>query len=250
MKFFNIDKFQNNKFNFFSDFTINIDKKFIKFYENIENDDNLDTFNFIDYEYFKSNVKRRKILNNIKKGVTSTEKKNSIKRDVNNTLMQQFINVVFKNGNKEFIFNQVNTVSENLFFILNEEHEDFYKYKNYKSLCFLSEFSPKFNNFNSIFFNSLIDLESLFDIKTKKNPKKLKLLKKFSHEIVFIPKIKRLKNTLKVLNVYSENFKNYNIWERLFWMILFVILDQKKSFLFKRRSFIYKKSLKFFSKKK
>jgi len=79
---------------------------------------------------------------------------------------------------KEYMFNQINIVSENLFYILNEEHEDFFKYKNYKSLCFLSEHSVYFNDFNTIFFNSLINLESLFDIKTKKNPKKLKLAKK------------------------------------------------------------------------
>lgn len=210
-----------NRLNFFSDFisdfTVNINKRNIEIFDDFENDNkDIDIFNFMEYEYLKSNVKRRKILRSIKKGVTSTEKKNSIKRDLNNTFIQQFINVTFKNGKKEYMFNQINVVSENLFYVLNEEHEDFLKYKNYKSLCFLSEYSSYFNDFNSIFFNSLINLESLFDIKTKKNPKKLKLPKKFSHEVVFIPRIKRLKSTLKVLNIYSENFKNYSVWERFF----------------------------------
>lgn len=250
MKFINYNRNNQYKIELFSEPSLDYKNNYVLVYEDEDNEDYLDIFDFMEYQVFKQNVKRRKILKSIKKGVTSTEKKNSIKRDINNTLLQQFINVIFKEGKKEYLFNQINIVSENLFYILNEEHEDFFKYKDYKTLCFLSGYSPYYNNFNLIFFDSLIKLESLFDIKTKKNPKKLKLLKKFSHEVVFIPKIKRLKNTLKVLNLYSESFKYYKVWERFFWMILLIFLDQKKSFVFKRRNFIYKKSLKFFSKKK
>lgn len=207
------------------------------------------TFKFLDYQILRENIKKRKIFNRIRKGITSTEKKNSIKRDVNFNLVQQYVNVVFKNGCKEFTFNQFNIVSETFFLSLNENLDEFKKYKDFMSLYFLSEYVKDYNNFGFVLFNSALSLESIFDIKTKKMPKKLKSIKKFSHEIVFIPKVKRLKNVLRVLNLYSENFKNYTLWERFFWMFLSVSLDPKKSFVYKRKLFIYKKSLKFFSKK-
>ena len=209
-----------------------------------------DYFDYLDYWILKDNFKRRKILNRIKKGVTSTEKKNSIKRDLNQNLFQQYINVTFKKGNKEYIFNQINIASETFFLSLNEDFDEFYKYKDYKSFVFLSNYVKEYNNFNFILCNSLLNFESIFDIKTRKNSKKLRRVKPYNQEIVFIPKSKRLKSVLRNLAVYSESFKNYSLWERLFWLFMLISLDFKKSPIFKRKMYIYKKSINFFSKKK
>lgn len=205
---------------------------------------------YLEYWILKDNYKKRKILNRIKKGVIRSEKKNSIKRDLNNNLFQQYINIVSKKGNKEFTFSQFNISSEIFFLSLNENFDEFKNYKDYLSFVFLSDLVKEYNNYNFILTNTLLNLESIFDIKTKKSPKKMKRLKPFTHEIVFIPKVKRLKNVLRVFNVYSENFKNYNLWERLFWLFLSVSLDYKKSPVYKRKLYIYKKSIKFFSKNK
>jgi hypothetical protein len=51
------------------------------------------------------------------------------------------------------------------------------------------------------------------------------------------------------MNAYSERFKNYSYWERLYWMFVSVLLDSKNSFLLKRKFFVYKMALKKLYKK-
>ena len=201
--------------------------------------------------YLKKFVKNRKVLLNIKKGITKTEKKNSLKRDKNNTIIQQFMNIMLRGGNKNTLFKHFDKSIENFYFILNDENEEFLKYKDYLPLNFLVNNFIEYNDFNYILENFLPGYFSLFDIKTiKNNKKRTRNPKKYSHEITYISENKRLKNLLKIINVYSENFKNYELWERLFWLFIVLITDKKKSNLIKRRSYIYKKSIKFFINKK
>lgn len=205
---------------------------------------------FFSIEYSKKVVLNRKILLNIKKGLTKSEKKNSLKRDKNNTILQQYINIAVKNGNKSTFFKHFNMAVDNFYFILNNENDEFYKYKNYLIYNFLVNNFMEYNDFNFILENSLKEFFSMFDIKTIKSRKKSKTLKKYTHQIFFIPENKRLKNLLKVLNAYSEGFKNYNLWERLFWLFIILITDKKRTNLIKRRNYIYKKSIKFFKNNK
>lgn len=239
MKFLNKNYFFKN--NLSSDTSIHFDSIFDKF-------DNLN--NFLEIEYLKKNVKNRKIISKIKKGITKTEKKNSLKRDKNNTVIQQYINVMVYNGNKNTILKNFNKSIELFFCIFDENNEEFMKYKNYSALNFLSNNFSEYNDFQYILDIFLPKYFCIFDIKTKKNNKKKRSLKKYRHDIVYIPEPKRLKNTLKIINTYSESFKHYNLWERLFWLFINLIIDDKKSFILKRRSFIYKKSVKFFINKK
>lgn len=161
--------------------------------------------------YLKKNVKKRKILLNIKKGITSTEKKNSLKRDKNNTILQQYMNIMIYNGNKGTLFRNFDIAVENFFYALNDQNEEFLKYKNFLPLHYLVDYFAEYNDFNYILEEFLPKYYSLFDIKTKKNPKKIKALKKYRHDIVYVTEPKRLKNILKIINVYSENFKNYEL---------------------------------------
>lgn len=204
---------------------------------------------FFNLNYAKVNIKNRKVLLNIRKGVTLTEKKNSVKRDKNNMLIQQYVNICSKTGNKNTLIKHFNIMVENFFMIFNEEFDEFQNYKNYEVINYLVNNINSYSNFNFLLESTLINFQSIFDIKTKKNQKKLKLQKKFSHEVIYVPKKKRLKNNLKIISIYSENFKYYSYWERLFWMFAIVILDFKKSFVYNRRNYVYKKSVKFFSNK-
>lgn len=203
-----------------------------------------------DLEYTKKYYKNRKVLLRIKKGITKTEKKNSLKRDKNNSILQQYMNIIVKDGGKNTIFKNFSKSIENFYFILNDENEEFYKYKNYLILNFLVNNFIEFNDFDYLLKRFLPDYYSIFDMKTIKNKKKGKNLKKYNHEICYIPEAKRLKNLLKIINVYSKSFKNYNLWERLFWVFITLMMDKDKTNLLKRRSFIYKKSIKFFKNNK
>lgn len=201
-------------------------------------------------DYFKENIRKRKILSKIKKGITKTEKKNSLKRDLNNTIIQQFLNLNLKKGAKFNLFKHMNKSVENFFYILNKENEEFFKYKNYKSIFFLTNNFHDYNNFNYLLKSFLPKYFSVFDIRTKKTTKRSKFNKKYSHEIVYIPEPKRLKNLLRIFTTFSENFKNYEFWERLFWSFISIIMNRKNVFLSKRKLYIYKKSIQFFVRKK
>ena len=202
------------------------------------------------YDYIKLHSKNRKIYPKIKKGLNLKIKKTSINRDKNNLLSQQFINIFIKKGKKIKITHNFNIFLENFFFILINEMNVLKKYKDYEFFYYLNNINMNFSNIDYILNFYIKKLESIFDIKSKKNDKKSKSKSKYSYEMKYIPKEKRLKNSLKVFKLYSENFKYYKIWERIFWMLSTTFFDYENSFIFKRRLFIYNKSIKFFKNNK
>lgn len=203
---------------------------------------------FIRYDFIKNKVKKRKLIYKSKPGVSSNDKKNSIRRDKNNLLNILFLNEIFKKGLKNRYFLYMNIFVENFFEILDYYNPDFEKYEKYKHFIFLLNNEFEYNNLEFILNDIIPKYNCVFDIKTKKNPKYLKVDKKYSHFIKYVPKERRIKKSLKAMSFYIENYKNYFFWERLFWLFLSVILNTNKSFLVKRRQFIYKKSLKFFKR--
>lgn len=202
------------------------------------------------YDYEKIWIKKRKIFSKIRPGISKNLNKNSIKRDKNNILIQQFINIIFKNGEKAKLLKNTNLMVENLFLVLNEELKEFTNYNLYSNLVYLHNSNNLYSDINYLLHSFALDFKSIFEIKTIKNNKKIKSENKYSHEIVYIPSERRLKYVLKSLNIYKENFKNYNLWERIFWSFFLTLINKKNSFLNKRREFIYVKSVKFFKKKK
>lgn len=205
MKFFKKQSIKNNLVsNYLYNTSIVDNHGFNYFYKDLD-----EYFISLDLGLLKKNVKNRKISSKIKKGITTTEKKNSLKRDKNLPMLNQFINIMNGDGNKRLIFKNFNKAIELFFFTLNEENEEFFKYKNYAIFLFLIKNYHEYNNFNYIFEDLIPNYYSIFDIKTKKNYKKRKQIKKYKHEIIYIPEPKRLKNVLKIISFYSENFKNY-----------------------------------------
>ena len=82
--------------------------------------DNIYKFNIlVKLGYLKKFVKKRKVLLNIRKGLTLSEKRNSLKRDKNNTLLQQYFNIMLDSGNKNTVFKNFNISIELFYFILN-----------------------------------------------------------------------------------------------------------------------------------
>lgn len=204
---------------------------------------------YLNFCFEKQTNKNRKNINNIRPGVSKNIKKNSIKRDKNNNLLFQFISLNTKKGKKTLILKNISIMLESLFFSFSNFCVEFNNYSNYNSLFYIFNKNIYYFNPNNIFFLITSGLESIFEIKTKKNNKKLKLKEKYSHEIAYIPRERRLKYILRSLSFYKENFKNYNLWERLFWSFFNILLNKEKSFLSARREYIYIKSVKFFKKK-
>ena len=235
MKFFLNKKFihNTNDFNFF--------------YYNI----NYDFFR--KYHYKKNKIKNRKVLSNIRPGLTRNIFKNSIKRDLNNTLVSQFLNINQRKGKKIKMFNNVSISFENFNDVFLDYSEDFSNYSFYNDAFYLFNNNPFYSNLNYILNSFCLDCKSIFEIKSIKLNKKKKKpgsSEKYTHEIVYIPPKRRFKYVLKSISVYKEFFNNYSLWERLFWGFFTILAKGKNSFLHKKREFVYLKSIKFFKTKK
>ena len=163
------------------------------------------------YIYDKFRLKKKGFLNKIRPGITTNKKKNSLLRDQNLSFLSQYLNINQRKGLKSTFFKNLNIAVNNLFFCFGDFVQDFEKYDNYKNLVFLYNNNFDYSDINKILYNSVKDLESVFEIRTIKNNKKLKLQNKYSHEIIYLPRERRSKYVLKALSLYKENFKKYNI---------------------------------------
>ena len=172
--------------------------------------------NCFEFDFKKLKIRNRKFNNKSKLGVLNNLKRSSLIRDKNNSLLNQFINLSFKKGKKSSLLKSLNLALENILLSLNNYSDEFKNFNNYDNFILIYNKNQSFNDVSYLLFNFLLKLESIFEIKTIKNPKKFKSLGKYSHEIIYIPKLKRLKYVLRSFSLYNENFKNYNLWERFF----------------------------------
>ena len=216
---------------------------------NFKNQESIYFYNY--FSFLKKNIKSRKIFRKAVNGRRRNQKNDSLKRDRNSTIVEQFFNVSMKSGNKLVILKQWNIFILNLFNSFKENSNNLNHYKNYESLLELLQSKKSYYDFDLLLNRSLILFEPLFNVKIEKASKRMKskLNKKYLYKIVYIKKEKRLKHVLKLINSYSERFQNYNYWERLYWMFASILLEPKNSYLWRRKIYVYKKSLKKLFKK-
>ncbi len=86
-----------------------------------------------------------------------------------------------------------------------------------------------------------------FVIKSMLIPKKLrkKTKQKYLIKIVYKSENKRLKNSYKQLNYYSNKFTDGKFSTRLYKSLTYSFLDWKNSYLFKLKTMVFKKFFKF-----
>jgi len=108
---------------------------------------------------------------------------------------------------------------------------------------------PNFLNFYSfqtilIFFNSI--LEPFFYMRVKKVEKKYrkKLKKKFTIQPLYVKPTKRSSFVLRSIVNYTNLFSSYSFAERLFLAVFKSLTEQKYSYLYRRKLFMYSKLFK------
>lgn len=211
------------------------------------------SFDYLVYDFRKYFLKDTKLQRKIKKGAIKNTKKNSIKIMRSLNLIQKFIKLSQKKGNNFVVFKNINIVMLNFYnyytnFNLNTEDNKV------KSNKYLSNFiNSNFLNLdlNYLIDNLLLDYQSIFEIKSKKNKnKKTNKDKKYTYEIIYIEKEKRVKYLLKSISLLSNSFKKYFLNERLFWLFFNILSNPHNSFLKKKKLFLNLKSIKFFKKRK
>jgi hypothetical protein len=164
------------------------------------------------YSFLKKQVKTRKIFIKMINGKPKNNKKDSIKRDKNNTLIDHFLKISMKTGDKFTLLKHFNIFLNNFYLSFNNKDENFFNYKDYITLFNLLKYKKNYYDFNFLLKESITPLESLFNVQlnklTKKNKNKSK--RKYSYNVTYINKKKRLKYVLKLINNYTEKFKYYN----------------------------------------
>ena len=101
-------------------------------------------------------------------------------------------------------------------------------------------------NFTSLFEIILDFIKPPFIIKILKLPKDKKKRKKqkFFIKIFYKNELKRLRESYKQLQYYSNKFDDSKFLNRLYKAILFSFLETKNSFLYKQKKLVFKKFLK------
>lgn len=168
----------------------------------------------------------------------------STKRVSNKSILERFLTFLLKNGLKIRYCNILSRGISRLYFMffffdkLTAGDNRFYKDMFTAIPNFLYFFS-----FKTIltFFTSL--LEPFFYVRVKKVEKKYrkKLKKKFTIQPMYVKPAKRTSFVLRVLITYTNLFSSYSLSERLFLSIFKTLTEQRDSFLYRRKLYMYTK---------
>jgi hypothetical protein len=155
-------------------------------------------------------------------------------------------------GNKLSMIRHFNHFHNNFYYFFSKKIDFFsQKFSSYDVYYQISEQNINFFNIN-LLLKSVLNLnDSMFNLRiinfTKSQRKYLKTKKKFFFEVVYLPKYKRQKTILKLINRHAHVYNCYSFHERLLMSFCNSFFFQKNSFLYQRKMFIYKNA---FSKTK
>lgn len=176
----------------------------------------------------------------------------SVKRHKNIPPINRFLMVLMRHGLKIKYLNYLNTAISDIYFsFFYFDKQISSVYGNYMNA--INFVSQKFNFFKiSTILNFLIALlEPFFFLKFEKIQKKYKkkYKKNFIAKVVYIRPHKRLNLVLRALMNYISLFSQFELSNRLSSSLLKTIVENKTSFLYKRKIFMYNKVFKKFQKK-
>jgi len=118
--------------------------------------------------------------------------------------------------------------------------------KFYKDMFLIIPNFLNFYNFKTILNFFLLLLEPFFYMRVKKVEKKYrkKLKKKFTIQPIYVKPQKRANFVLKNLITYTNLFSSYLLEDRIFLAIFKSLIEQKSSFLYRRKLYMYSKLFK------
>lgn len=211
-------------------------------------------FNFITYRTYTSNAMLSFFMsmNKFNKIKFINNKVLSIKRNKNKSILNKFLNFFFRRGLKIQYTNTLNSsVSDFYFFFFFFNKSLNNMYKGYSEIYNLIPNFLNFYNFGTMlnFLNTL--LEPFFFIKVKKVEKKYrkKLKKKFVAQPSYVQPHKRVGLVLRSILYYTNLFSSYKLSERLSLGLFKLLVEQKNSYLYRRKIYMYSKMFKKFQKK-
>jgi len=208
------------------------------------------------FTLFKKNTKTAQI--NFLNIVTKKKKMNypdnqldSYKRVNNLPVIIRFLNYLFRHGLKTKTLKDFNKgLSDFYFYFYFFNKKINAAYKHYNDVYALAPTLGNFYRFDSILKSIADDLEPFFYLKVERVEKKFrkKLKKKFTSKIIYINPKKRSNLSYKALAYYPKLFSQYDLSSRIGEGLFKTFIEQKDSYLYKRKIFMYSKVLKKFQK--
>lgn len=150
-------------------------------------------------------------------------------------------------GGKLKMLSGLNNVSKLFFFNFFKKSKFLeLKFPSYNIFFNFSKSNEFFFDLNYIFKNIITLNESIFSTKIVKLDKRLKKKSKskFDFELKYLHKNKRYSHTIKLLNLYSNNFNYYKFDERILSTLFATLFEQKNSDLYKKKIYTYNNVLK------
>lgn len=201
--------------------------------------------NLLDEMRFQQFLDKTKQLKKLKFLTTSIQL--SQKRIKNLTILDRFLNLFFKDGLKSKYLNYFNKSVEQVYYMLFFFSKNLnYNEHMYVETLFSTSVKKNFYTFSSILSEIVLLLEPIFSLKIQKVEKKFRkfLKKKFTGKISYIQPRKRLHVVLRALLQYLNLFKPYHLHDRLYYSFFKTLVEQKQSFLYKKKIYMYTKLFK------
>lgn len=106
--------------------------------------------------------------------------------------------------------------------------------------------------FSNILSEMTVILEPIFQLRVEKVNKQFKKIikKKFTSKVSYVKPYKRLNLALRAVALYLNLFRPYKLHERLYHSFFKTLIEQKQSYLYKRKIYLYERLVKKYRVKK
>jgi ribosomal protein S7 len=188
----------------------------------------------------------------VKKYSKLYQKKNSEKRTANLTLVNRFLNIISRHGQKIKFLKSLNggiNIFYFYFYFLNTGLVS--SMKGYGELYGAIPNFVNFFRFSTILKHFTTLLEPMFYIRIKKVEKKYRkaVKKKFQSQLAYIKPNKRTNLVFRTLINYFSVFSHYRYYERIGNALFKALVEHKQSYLYRKKIHMYTKMFKKHKKK-
>lgn len=170
----------------------------------------------------------------------------SQKRLKNLSIFDRFLNLFFKDGLRLKYLNYFNKSIQQIYHTL----YFFWKTLTFAQYVYIdSLFSSEKHNydiFSALIYEMTVLLEPMFQMRVEKVNKQFKkvIKKRFTSKIIYVKPNKRLHLAMKAIILYLNLFKPHKINERFYHSLFKTLVEQKQSYLYKRKIYLYNRLIK------
>lgn len=175
----------------------------------------------------------------------------SYRRDKNLNLLNMYLNLSTKQGNKETYSKYMNRMIYYFMTYFYEKDEFFYFQPRFFYFYFLAKTEKIYYLFENIFENCVYNTQIIFNIHYQKLEKSQRIKYKQKYKIVLkhIPIKRRVKHILTLINRSATEMTHKNLDSRILKSVTENCFNPKDSYIWRRKMYIYSIALEDYKKK-